>query len=539
IGTSVPVTITGTNLTGATLNQLAGITATVGTVTDTQITASLNIAATAALGTRSIIVTTAGGASNAMTFTINPPTPGLTTIAPSAGVTGTSVPVTLTGTNLAGATLSPVAGITVTMGTVTATQITASFAIAANAAPGSQNITVTTAGGTSNAVPFTIKPPIPTLTGIAPLTGVIGTSVTVTLAGTNLTGATLNLPSGITTTGGIISATQIIATLNITTAAALGPQSITVSTAGGTSNAASFLVIPLAPTLASITPAKGAIGTSVAVTLTGTGLAGATLVLPAGITATVGVNTDTQVTATLAIGSTATLGPQNITISNANGTSNAISFAVIPGGLVAGYWLAGLPAGSTAVPNVVSGGPALTLFNNPTIGAAGIGLNAGLHQYGTIAGVTLPVTMTVITVSDTTNKSTFVEQGPNTNTSDGFWLYGLGVSSFSVRRGTAQRGGPSDPNWEGIGPVMLGTTFDGANGVNYRNGAAFHSFAVAPIAGSATDTVYVGSRAGTSLFMNGNMRFVGIWNRALSAAEITAVYQSLKTEFGTVGVALP
>jgi hypothetical protein len=302
------------------------------------------------------------------------------------------------------------------------------------------------------------------------------------------------------------------------------------------------VTLPVAPpTLSAIAPLTGVIGTSVPVTLTGVNLTGATtLNVPAGVTATVGAVTDSQITATLAIGPTAALGPQNITVTTAGGTSNAISFAVIPGGLVAGYWLAGLPAGSTAAPNMVAGGPALTLFNHPTIGAAGIALNSGLHQYGsTAAPVTLPVTMTVITVSDTTNKSTFVEQGPNANTSDGFWLYGLGVSSFSMRRGPVQRGGPSDPNWEGVGPVMLGTTFDGTQGINYRNGAAFHSFAVAPMTGTATDTVYVGSRAGTSLFMNGNMRFVGIWNRALSATEIASVYQSLKTEFGGLGILLP
>jgi uncharacterized protein YjbI with pentapeptide repeats len=538
IGTSVAVTLTGSTLAGATLNPGPGITATGVVATDAQITATLNIAATAALGPRSITVTTAGGTSNAMTYTINPPTPTLTTIAPLTGVTGTSVAVTLTGTNLAGATLIPGAGITATGLVASATQITATLNIAATAAQGPRSITVTTAGGTSNAVTLTINPPTPTLTTIAPLAGVLGTSVAVTLTGTNLTGATLNPGTGITATVGAVTATQITATLAIAGTAPVGPQSITVTTAGGTSNALTITINPPLPTLAIVAPSTGAIGTSVAVTLTGAHLTGATLNLSAGITAASVVVTDTQMTATLAIAATAALA-QSITVTTPNGISNTLMFAAIPDGLVAGYWLAGLPAGSTAVPNLASGGAALTLFNKPTIGAAGIGLNALLHQYGTIAGVTLPETMTVITVGDTTNNSTFVEQSTSAGTHDGFYFYGLGQTSFDMRRGLLATAMPTNLNWEGIGPVMLGATFDGATMNIYRNGTAFRSAAVPHVSGIVTDTVYVGARAGAGLFMNGNLRFVGIWNRTLSAAEIAAVYQSLKTGFAGLGVTLP
>jgi hypothetical protein len=58
-----------------------------------------------------------------------------------------------------GATLSTGAGITATAVVITATKITATFTIAAGAALGSQDITVTTLGGTTTAVPFTIMAP--------------------------------------------------------------------------------------------------------------------------------------------------------------------------------------------------------------------------------------------------------------------------------------------------------------------------------------------------------------------------------------------
>src|SRR6202035_110974 len=115
---------------------------------------------------------------------LDPPT--LTSISPNSGEQGQDVAVTLTGTNfIAGATIGVSgAGITVSSTTVvSATQITATFTIAANAATGAQNITVTTSGGTSGAQPFTVNLAPPTLTSINPNNGVQGQGVAVTLAG--------------------------------------------------------------------------------------------------------------------------------------------------------------------------------------------------------------------------------------------------------------------------------------------------------------------------------------------------------------------
>jgi hypothetical protein len=332
-GTSVPVTITGTSLTGATLTLPAGVTTSAApVVTATQITATFVIAATAATGPKNITVTTTGGTSSAVGFTVNPPAPTLASIAPTLGVQGTSVPVTITGTNLTGATLNLPAGVTTSAApVVTATQITATFVIAASAATGAQNITVTTIGGTSSAMVFTVNPPPPTLAGIAPTSGVQGTSVPVTITGTNLTGAALNLPAGITTSAApVATATQITATFVIAATAAAGPQNITVTTAGGTSTAVVFTVNP-PPSLAGITPASGVQGTSVPITITGTNLTGATLNLPAGITTSAApVTTATQVTATFVIAATAATGPQIVTVTTPGGTSSAAVFTVNP-----------------------------------------------------------------------------------------------------------------------------------------------------------------------------------------------------------------
>ena len=110
-------------------------------------------------------------------------------------------------------------GITVSNTTVvSATQITATFTIAGNAATGAQNVTVTTSGGTSGAQAFTVNLAPPTLTSISPNSGVQGQGVAVTLTGTNfVAGATIGVSgAGITVSNTtVVSATQITATFAI------------------------------------------------------------------------------------------------------------------------------------------------------------------------------------------------------------------------------------------------------------------------------------------------------------------------------------
>src|SRR6202011_3531003 len=89
----------------------------------------------------------------AVEFQGNNPIPTLTSISPSSGVRGTTVAVTLTGTNLIGATAVTVSGGGVTVPSFTAvnsTTITANFTITANAGGPIRTGTVTSSGGSSN-----------------------------------------------------------------------------------------------------------------------------------------------------------------------------------------------------------------------------------------------------------------------------------------------------------------------------------------------------------------------------------------------------
>jgi hypothetical protein len=230
-GATVTVTFTGTSFlrwTGASPDN-PDIAVTNDTlINPTQARATFTISSTAALGTTDVYLRTPAGSVGPVSFTVTSAQPTLTSISPTSGVQATAVAVTLTGTNfVSGATVSTTnSGIAVSNVTVvSATQITATFNIAANATLGMTNVTVTTSGGTSSPVVFTVLAP-PTLTSISPTSGVQGTAVPVTLAGTNfVSGATVSTTnSGITVSNvTVTSATQITATFQANARVATDP----------------------------------------------------------------------------------------------------------------------------------------------------------------------------------------------------------------------------------------------------------------------------------------------------------------------------
>jgi hypothetical protein len=132
-------------------------------VSATQITATFVIAATAATGAHSVTVTSSAGTSAPQSFTVNagtPPKPTLTSLAPNAASRGATVNVTLTGTNFTAPATVTVQGSVVTVSNVVvvnSTTITATFHVSSTASRRSRNTSVTTAAGTSNALPFTVQ----------------------------------------------------------------------------------------------------------------------------------------------------------------------------------------------------------------------------------------------------------------------------------------------------------------------------------------------------------------------------------------------
>jgi hypothetical protein len=264
--------------------------------------------------------------------------PTLTSISPDHHTRGSSFTVTLTGTGLTGTSAVNVTrpgggtvGVTVSnIVVVSDTTVTATFTIAGGANVSDRNVTVTTTGGTSNAVVFHIV--TPSLTGISPNTGTRGAVVPVTLTGTNLIAATgINVApgAGFTVTNfTVVNDTTITANLRIANNAALGTHTVTVTVPGGNTGGLSFTVTnPPAPTLTSVSPNNGSRGSAVAVTLTGsnfTAIGSTVAVAGAGVTVSgVTVVDSSHITATFTISGTAGTTARNVTVTTAGGTATS------------------------------------------------------------------------------------------------------------------------------------------------------------------------------------------------------------------------
>ncbi|WP_052732300.1 IPT/TIG domain-containing protein [Hymenobacter terrenus] len=249
-GTGATVTITGTDLTGATAVTLNGVAITGFVVVNTT-TITFMVPATAATGP--IAVTTPGGtATSTGTFTFVPAasTPTISSFAPASGPVGTTV--TVTGTNFTGATGATLNGLAVNNFTVTsATAVTFDVPTGATSGP----IAVTTPSGTAtSSASFTVTVPVaaPTITGFTPTRALAGVGFTLTVNGTNLVAGTTISFNGATYPGTVVgtSGTSLTVVIPASGVPVAGSYPITATNGGGTSAALSFLVVAPATTVA-------------------------------------------------------------------------------------------------------------------------------------------------------------------------------------------------------------------------------------------------------------------------------------------------
>ena len=243
--------VTGISFTPATGIQLTGMM----TGNPTSVSVAVRIAADAATGTRQVSVTSPAGTSGSLPFTIQSttsPVPSITSLSPNSAVAGTSFDLVISGTNLGDVTsvdFSPESGVVVLDAAPerTATQVKVPVMLI-DAAPGVRQVAVTSPGGTSNLLPFTIlsAPPPPSLISITPDTFTLGSTVDVTIAGNSLDGIgplQFSSDQGMTITNQQITSNQITARFQIAPKAFPGTRTIWVAR-GGVSNSLSFTIIP-------------------------------------------------------------------------------------------------------------------------------------------------------------------------------------------------------------------------------------------------------------------------------------------------------
>jgi hypothetical protein len=339
------VTITGTNFTGATSVTFDGLAATtINVVNNTTITCITPAHITGVVG---IIVTTAGGSSDAFSsFTYITP-PNITDISSSFGSTLGGTNVTITGTNFTGATLVTFGGLSATtinvLNSTTITCITP-----ARTTAGAVGIIVTTGGGPSGAFSqFTyITPPAISTISLSSGSTLGGTNVTIT--GTNFTGATLVTFGGLAaTTINVVNSTTITCITPARTSA--GAVGIIVTTGGGSSGAFSSFTYITSSVISSISPSTGGIAGGTSVTITGINFTGATSVTFDGIAATtINVLNSTTITCITPAHSNGAVG---IIVTTGGGPSDAFSFFtyIIPPSITDISPSSGINTGGTSV----------------------------------------------------------------------------------------------------------------------------------------------------------------------------------------------
>lgn len=220
-GTSV--TITGTNLGGATAVHFGTKLATITANTPTSVTAT----SPSGTGVVGVTVTTGGGTSNPLSFYyIGAPFKSSLDVT-SGPVAGTNV-VTINGANLTTASAVNFGANAGTPTVINDGQITVPVPASTTGA-GPVGVSVTTKGGTNNGFTYTYVA-APTLTSVAPTSGPESGGTVVTLTGTDL-GTTNGVTfGGVAAPFGVISDTQVAAVAPPGT----GTVAVAVTTDGGT-----------------------------------------------------------------------------------------------------------------------------------------------------------------------------------------------------------------------------------------------------------------------------------------------------------------
>jgi Zn-dependent metalloprotease len=419
------VTITGTNLSGATAVRFNGIAASSFTVnSSTEIVATVSATATTGPIT---VVTPAGTATSATNFTITVGAPTITSFTPTTALPGTTV--TLTGTNFSGTMTVNFNGTPATFSVTNNTTMTTTVPFGSTTGP----ISVTTPTGTAtSATNFTpIVPPANDLcTGTLPAltcgSSVTGTTINATVNGDPVATCVTSITApGVfyrfTGTGALVTLSTCGATttfdskLHVFTGScgsyvcvtgnddtACGSQSnvssVTFNSVVGTdylvfvsgfnSSTGPFVlgatcVSP--PTITGFSPTSGLPGASV--TISGTDFTGTTAVRFNGTTATFTVVNATTITATVPV--TATTGTLSVTNPAGTATSAATFTVLVPAPTITSF----TPTSGTPSTLVTLTGTAFT-------GATAVSFNGTAATSFTVVSAT-SITATVATGTTT------------------------------------------------------------------------------------------------------------------------------------------
>ncbi len=294
--------------------------------------------------------------------------PTISGFGPTSGPVGTAV--TITGTAFTGATAVTFGNVAAAAFTVNSdAQITATVPTGATSGP----IAVVTPSGTVvSTTNFTLAAP-PTIAGLSPGSGPVGSSVAIT--GTNFSGVSAVAFNGVASNFLVVSPTQIAAI--VPTGATNG--SINVTTPyGSASSTASFTVTLVPPTITTVIPGSGPVGSQQ--TIKGANFIDVTAVTFNGVASTFTVDSPTQISATVP-----------------SGAASGSLVVTTPGGSASDYFFVSTPQSQFSITGISPiGGPVGTVVTILGSGFSGV---TQVSFHGTAASAFTVVSATQITAT--------------------------------------------------------------------------------------------------------------------------------------------
>jgi RHS repeat-associated protein len=315
IGASITISGTGFGSTqGTSIVKFNGITSTPTNWSATSIVAPVPSGAT----TGNVVVTVSSVASSGVSFTVVS-APSISTISPSSAAVGASI--TITGANFGSAQGSSTVSFNGTLASPASWSAT-SILVSVPSGATTGNVVVHASGVNSNGVSFSVLS-TPAINSLSPTSGTVGTSVTITGAAFGSTqGSSTVTFNGTTAAATSWSATSIVAP--VPSGASTG--NVVVHASGVASNGVSFTVIP-PPSITTLSPTSGLVGTSVTITGTNFGSTqGTSTVKFNGTTATPTSWSASSIVVPVPSGATT----GNVVVTVGSQASNGVSFTVIP-----------------------------------------------------------------------------------------------------------------------------------------------------------------------------------------------------------------
>lgn len=189
-----------------------------------------------------------------------------------------------------------------------------------------------------------------------------------------------------------------------------------------------------------------------------------------------------------------------------------------------------------------------TAGSRPTWNSSANGQNSlptvsfnGTSGFMTIASLPISGAFTFIFALKTSGAGLVYEHSPIANTNNGSYLYVSTGNSSKTRRNSLNSSKNATTNWLADGACNFVVQRAGGTQATHKLNKNGSWLTLSDVTGetsdigtsTATDTLYIASRAGTSLFNSQTLCECALYNSTLSDTDVSTLYSYLKAKWGT------